>query len=94
MPLEELPQQDIEVGYHLKPSAWGKGYATETAAALLEFAFEETALDRVLAVTGLSNHASQNVLRKAGLKDTGLRRAYGERLPGFEITTSEWLAAQ
>ena len=87
--LEDLKRHEIEVGYHLIPSAWGKGYATEAAKALITFAFEETPLDRILAVTNPENEASQRVLRKAGLIDTGPQRAYGEDVSGFEITRRE-----
>ncbi len=88
---DELPDAEIEVGYLFKPSAWGKGYATEVCRRLLRFAFEETALTEVVACTSAANAASQNVLRKAGLRDVGLRRAYGGDYPGFRITRAEWL---
>ena len=80
--------EDVEVGYMLKPSAWGRGFATEITRRLLRFAFEQTALERVVAVTHEANAASQNVLLKAGLEDTGPRRAYTLDLPGFTITKS------
>ncbi|WP_147278423.1 GNAT family N-acetyltransferase, partial [Fischerella thermalis] len=31
--------QDYEIGWHLKKSAWGKGYATEAAKAILDYGF-------------------------------------------------------
>lgn len=86
--------EDVEVGYMLKPSAWGKGYATEITRRLLRYAFEETPLTKVVAVTDPANAASQNVLRKSGLIDTGPRRAYCMDLPGFAITQAEWRASQ
>lgn len=87
---EDLPEGDIEIGYLLKKSAWGRGYATEACKRLLRFAFEETALPEVVAVTDPDNAASQNVLRKCGLRGEGLRRAYGEQIPGFRITRAQW----
>ncbi|MEM8688420.1 MAG: GNAT family N-acetyltransferase [Pseudomonadota bacterium] len=86
--------EDVEVGYILKPSAWGKGYATEITRRLLQFAFEDTPLTEVVAVTDPDNGASQNVLRKSGLIDTGTRRAYCRDLPGFIITKDQWRAGQ
>ena len=50
---DAYPDDRIEVGYLLKPSAWGKGYATEICKRLLQFAFEQTALDEVVACTCL-----------------------------------------
>lgn len=89
---DALPDAEIEVGYMFKPSAWGKGFATEACTRLVRFAFEETDLSEVVAVTAPENAPSQNVLRKSGLRDVGLRRAYGKECPGFRITRAEWLA--
>lgn len=88
---EGYPDAEIEVGYILKPSAWGKGYATEACTRLITFAFEETALDEVVAVTAPENKASQNVLKKSGLTFEGTRRAYMNDCPGFRITRAQWL---
>lgn len=85
------PAVPVEVGYLLTPGAWGRGFATEICARLLRFAFERTSLDVVVAVTDPENFPSQNVLRKSGMRQTGLRRAYGEDgLPWFEMTRAEW----
>lgn len=86
--------EDVEVGYMLKPAAWGAGYATEITRRLLRYAFEETPLTEVVAVTHPDNAASQNVLRKSGLIDSGMRRAYCLDLPGFTITKEQWRAHQ
>ena len=86
--------EDVEVGYMLKPAAWGKGYATEITRRLLRFAFEQTPLDKVVGVTDPANGPSQHVLRKAGLIDTGSRRAYTLDLPGFTISRERWLDIQ
>lgn len=88
---DELPDCEIEIGYLLKKSAWGKGYATEACRRLLKFAFEETPLDEVVAVTDPQNTASQNVLRKSGLIEEGTRRAYASQCPGFRLTRRQWL---
>ena len=48
-------------------------------------------LEEVVACTDPENHASQHVLKKSGLRDVGLRRAYGAQIPGFEVTRREWL---
>lgn len=62
---------DVEVAYRLLPDAWGKGFATEGAAALVDYGFEELGLDRIIGITHPDNHASQRVLVKAGLEDQG-----------------------
>ena len=90
---DRFPDAEIEVGYLLKPSAWGKGYATEVCKRLLQFAFEETPLTEVVAVTAPPNLPSQRVLMKSGLRAEGQRRAYAGDCPGFRITRDAWLAA-
>jgi RimJ/RimL family protein N-acetyltransferase len=94
VPEDRYPDADIEVGYILKRSAWGNGYATEACRRLVQFAFEETELDEIVAVTDPRNAASQEVLRKCGLRDEGLRRAYADECPAFRISRQQWLELQ
>lgn len=89
---EAYPTDQIEVGYLLKPSAWGQGYATEICVRLLQFGFEMTSLDLIVACTDPENAASQNVLKKSGMYDYGIGRAYGEDVSWFELPRSDWLA--
>jgi [ribosomal protein S5]-alanine N-acetyltransferase len=74
---------EIEVGYRLLPDAWGKGYATEGASALVRYGFEELGLHRIIGVTHPDNAASQRVLQKAGLRDAGWGRYYERDLRVF-----------
>jgi len=74
---------DIEVGYRLMRDAWGLGFATEGATALVQFGFDELSLDRIIGVTHPGNKASQRVLMKAGLEDRGWGRYYDRRLRLF-----------
>jgi ribosomal-protein-alanine N-acetyltransferase len=91
---DRYPDADIEVGYILKRSAWGNGYATEACRRLVQFAFEETELDEIVAVTDPRNAASEKVLRKCGFRDDGLRRAYAEECSAFRISRQQWLELQ
>lgn len=90
---DAMPDRDIEVGYVIRPDYWGLGYATEVCRRLLDFAFSETALDRVVATTDPRNLVSQRVLRKCGMRDLGLIQAFAGEYPGFEITRDDWKAA-
>jgi RimJ/RimL family protein N-acetyltransferase len=74
---------DIEIGYWLVPGAWGRGFATEGAQALVDYGFDDLGLDRIIGVTHPGNHASQRVLMKAGLADAGWGRYYDKRLRLF-----------
>jgi RimJ/RimL family protein N-acetyltransferase len=58
----------LELGYRLRRSAWGKGYATEGSRALVRMAFTELGAERVFAETMAVNTASRRVLEKAGLR--------------------------
>ncbi len=84
---DQLPDGEIEIGYFLRRPAWGKGFATEAAERLLRFAFEDTSLKEVVAVIESENKSSRRVLDNIGFVSTGTRRAYGETLPGFSITS-------
>jgi RimJ/RimL family protein N-acetyltransferase len=71
-----------ELGYRLHPGAWGKGYATEGAAALLRDAFARPDIERVYAHSLLDNPASIAVMDKIGMTYAGPWSYRG--LPGAE----------
>ncbi len=77
---------EIEVGYHLGRSHWGKGYATEVAVASVHHGFEQLGLQRIVGVTTPDNLASQRVLEKAGLQYQGMRYYYNHYLRYYTIT--------
>ena len=60
-------QHEVELGYRLRPAAWGKGYATEGAGALIRKGFLEHGVRRVIATTYEENVASRRVMEKVGM---------------------------
>jgi len=90
----QMPDGDVEIGYFLKRSAWGNGYATEASRRLIRMAFEESRLTEVVATFEVGNIASRNVLKKAGFVDRGMAQCYGETGPYYRITRDEWLGLQ
>jgi [ribosomal protein S5]-alanine N-acetyltransferase len=62
---------DVELGFALARSAWGRGYATEAASAWLEHAFTVLGFTRVLALVQPANAASIRVLEKLGMRHAG-----------------------
>lgn len=66
-PLKDAPLDEPELGYRLRKAAWGKGYATEVARALIRKGFRELGVRRVVASTAADNIASRRVMEKAGL---------------------------
>ena len=64
----------VEVGWRLSHAAWGHGYATEAAGALLQWAFQTLDLNRVQAEADTRNVASARVLEKLGFVREGTLR--------------------
>ena len=56
--------RSASLGYCFDDAAWGHGYATEAAFALLQWAFDTLDLNRVQAETDTRNAASARVLEK------------------------------
>ena len=90
----------IQVGYGLLKPAWGKGYATEMAAAVLRYGFADLGLPRIAGIASLPNVASQRVLEKIGLERNGERAfphpAYASSGPmaWFERERTDWLSGR
>jgi len=59
---------DVDIGYAFLPRHWSKGYATETALAIKEYAKDAIGLKRLVAITDPLNQGSIRVLEKIGLK--------------------------
>lgn len=71
-----------EIGYGLEQTYWGRGYATEGAAALCRWALSQQTVVSVEAETAPDNAASQRVLEKLGFRPTGEN---GEEGPRFTL---------
>ncbi|CUS06195.1 GCN5-related N-acetyltransferase [Candidatus Promineifilum breve] len=71
---EAARAHDADIGYELAPDAWGHGYATEAARAIVRFGFETLGLHRISADTVADNTASARVLQKLGLTLEGRLR--------------------
>lgn len=81
---------EIEVGYALKKKAWGSGYATEAAEALLGYGFKQLRLERIVAVAYPDNSASLKVMKKLGMGYVGKGIFYGKNLVQYAITRIEY----
>lgn len=60
-----------DIGWRLKKSAWGKGYATEGAKRCLDFAFNDLKLERIVSTCTANNKKSENVMKKIGMTKKG-----------------------
>jgi RimJ/RimL family protein N-acetyltransferase len=67
---DELP--DVDIGFAFLPQFWSKGYAAESAAAIVRFAFDRLALQRLVGIVNPDNFGSIKVLEKIGLCHEGM----------------------
>lgn len=63
--IDDMPE--LEVGYHIFPKHWGKGYAPEAAKFFMDFAFDNNLSDNIISVIDVGNVKSQRVAEKNGL---------------------------
>jgi RimJ/RimL family protein N-acetyltransferase len=65
---DKISPAEMELGYRLRRSAWGRGLASEGSRALIKKAFGEWGHEKVSAHTMALNLASRRVMEKAGLR--------------------------
>lgn len=88
----------IQIGFALAKPAWGKGFGTEMASAVLRYGFVDLKLPRIAGMASLQNRASQRVLLKIGLERRGERAFphpdYASEGPmaWFECDAADWHA--
>ncbi|MGV9617193.1 GNAT family N-acetyltransferase [Nocardia xishanensis] len=89
---------EVELGYRLPASVWGRGYATEGARALIRKGFTELGVGRVCARTMAVNIASRRVMEKSGLTYVRtFHQHFDDPLPGtehgevlYELHRADW----
>jgi RimJ/RimL family protein N-acetyltransferase len=59
---------DVDIGYAFLPAYWSKGYASEAAAAVLDYAKIVLRLQRIVAITSPDNQSSIKLLQKLGMR--------------------------
>jgi RimJ/RimL family protein N-acetyltransferase len=102
---DEEPSDAREIGWHLHPEVWGRGFATEAARAVVQRA-REGGLSEVRAVVHAGNAASHAVCRRLGMSEIGLTREwYGTEVVEYRLDlggavraavvgSDEWLVAR
>ncbi|MFC5719315.1 GNAT family N-acetyltransferase [Streptomyces gamaensis] len=58
----------VEIGWRFGRPYWGQGLATEAARAVLDFALRERGLARVVSISTVGNDASEQIMRKLGMR--------------------------
>jgi RimJ/RimL family protein N-acetyltransferase len=88
----------IQIGFALEKTAWGQGFGTEMASAVLRYGFVDLKLPLIAGMASLQNDASQRVLLKIGLERRGLRAfphpdyVSQGAMAWFEREAADWLA--
>lgn len=95
--LEKEVHPDFEyydLGYRFRREYWGKGIATETAIASLEFGFNQHQFPKICAGADIDNVASNRILQKVGLQIGKPFEYLGVPHNWYEISRDKWLASQ
>ena len=70
-----FPNEAVEIGWRLASRFWGKGYATEAARAVLDFAFDVKNIEAIISFAVVENHRSTAVMKRLGF----------HRIPGTDF---------
>jgi RimJ/RimL family protein N-acetyltransferase len=85
--------EEIEVGYAFGPPAWGRGFATEAARAVVRWGFDDRSLSRIVAVAYPENDASRRVMDKLGMRYEGTRLVHGVESVYYAVTPHDFASA-
>lgn len=81
---------EIEIGYAIEKTRWGKGFATEAAAKFLEYGFEVLNAEKLVAVARPENAPSRRVMEKLGMKFVKIGKFYDQMLVQYAINKDEF----
>jgi len=82
----------FELGWTLRRSFWGRGYATEGAKKALQFAFTELQQPHVISLIHPDNASSIRVAQRLGERHDGSTEVMGKPASIYRITREEWAA--
>lgn len=88
--LEALRANPLEIGWRLHPDFWRLGLASEAAARMTAFAFDDLAAAELLAVRHPENLASGRVMDRLGMRYRGMETWYGRPLATHAVSAAEW----
>jgi RimJ/RimL family protein N-acetyltransferase len=87
----DVSPDEVEIGWMITRSSWGRGYATEAGGAIRDEAFERLELESIVAVHHPENAASRRIMEKLGMafeRDVVARDGWPYRL--YRLTQEEW----
>lgn len=84
---------EFDLGYRFFEKHWRKGYATESARAVLHYGFTVLKLDFIVARAAIENSNSHKVLKKAGMHFEKEGVEHGDKIYKYRLTRSQFLGA-
>jgi RimJ/RimL family protein N-acetyltransferase len=72
--------EDVDIGYAFLPRFWSRGYAVESALAVLRYGQQVMSLKRIVAITLPENQGSIRVLERIGLKFEKMVKLAGDEV--------------
>ena len=86
---------EVEIGYGINENHRNKGYATEAAKAIVQFAFEQAEQEELVATISAENIASRRVIEKLGFTYCGVRTVFDNdeyrEFEYFKLLRSEFI---
>ena len=87
--LHRIPETgEVEIGWLFERAAWGKGFATEAARAILEYGFTVAKLQRIICLIDPENARSVAVANRLGFRYDRIGRYYHRDLLKYYLTAS------
>ncbi|SDR65873.1 GNAT family N-acetyltransferase [Christiangramia echinicola] len=80
-----------DIGYRFIKRYWGKGYATESAFACINFGFKELNQEEVYAMAESNHRASRNILRKLGMNEMNEFKYDNTPHTFYKISKQKWI---
>ena len=81
---------EVEVGYELAARYWNQGFATEAAAAAIDWGFRHLDVSHLISMIALENAASARVAEKNGLRLFKQSIYYGNPRNVYRIDRGQW----
>lgn len=80
----------LEIGWRIRADKWRRGYASEAARAMADFAFVHLRANLLYAVCNPQNSASIGVMRKLGMRYRGEEDWYAQTVTTYELSRAVW----
>ncbi len=84
-------KNELEIGYHLIPRYWGKGFATEAAMEFKRMGFENKLADSIISIININNTPSQKVAKRNGMTREKRTRFFGLDVFIYRILKEDYL---